>query len=220
MSTQILISGGGNTEWGGITGTLSAQTDLQTALNAKQATLVSNTNIKTVNNQSLLGSGNISITQGRNRYQGVRNPYVGTNLQVYLGAPILENHIVNVSSLVLFNSSSGTQFLNLYASQSPSSIVGAYLIGYFSTTGFQQFSGVFTRQFHTFFVGGESEGEPYGYYAIRAISPNFSALTDIGTQISNYGEIVVGDINGITHPHLILSATQYDIQNWICEWSA
>jgi len=34
----------------------------QTALDAKQATLVSGTNIKTVNNTSLLGSGNISIT--------------------------------------------------------------------------------------------------------------------------------------------------------------
>ena len=35
-----------------------------TALASKQATLVSGTNIKTVNNQSLLGSGNIEIEQG------------------------------------------------------------------------------------------------------------------------------------------------------------
>lgn len=48
--------------WGNATGTLSDQTDLQTALNAKQATLVSGTNIKTVNSTSLLGSGDISIT--------------------------------------------------------------------------------------------------------------------------------------------------------------
>jgi hypothetical protein len=34
---------------------------LQTALNAKQATLVSGTNIKTIENQSLLGSGNIDL---------------------------------------------------------------------------------------------------------------------------------------------------------------
>ena len=34
----------------------------QTALNAKQATLVSGTNIKTINSQSLLGSGNITIS--------------------------------------------------------------------------------------------------------------------------------------------------------------
>jgi hypothetical protein len=36
----------------------------QTALDAKQATLVSGTNIKTVNNTSLLGSGNIDISAG------------------------------------------------------------------------------------------------------------------------------------------------------------
>jgi hypothetical protein len=48
--------------WGGITGTLSSQTDLQSALDAKQATLVSGTNIKTVNSTSLLGSGNIVIS--------------------------------------------------------------------------------------------------------------------------------------------------------------
>jgi len=60
---QIIAAsgGGGSASWGGITGTLSAQTDLQTALNAKQDTLVSGTNIKTVNGNSLLGSGNVSI---------------------------------------------------------------------------------------------------------------------------------------------------------------
>lgn len=54
--------------WGSITGTLSAQIDLQTALNGKQAAgsyqaaLVSGTNIKTINSASILGSGNIIIS--------------------------------------------------------------------------------------------------------------------------------------------------------------
>ena len=47
--------------WGGITGTLSSQSDLQTALDAKQNTLVSGTNIKTINSTSLLGSGNVAV---------------------------------------------------------------------------------------------------------------------------------------------------------------
>jgi len=55
------VSGGSGT-WGSITGTLSNQTDLQNALDAKQATLVSGTNIKTINSTSLLGSGNITIS--------------------------------------------------------------------------------------------------------------------------------------------------------------
>lgn len=47
--------------WGGITGTLSNQTDLQSALNGKQTTLVSGTSIKTVNSTSLLGSGDVAV---------------------------------------------------------------------------------------------------------------------------------------------------------------
>lgn len=40
---------------------ISAITNLQSSLNAKQDTLVSNTNIKTVNSNSLLGSGDIAV---------------------------------------------------------------------------------------------------------------------------------------------------------------
>jgi hypothetical protein len=48
--------------WGAITGTLSAQTDLQAAMDAKQDDLVSGTTIKTVNGENLLGSGNVVIS--------------------------------------------------------------------------------------------------------------------------------------------------------------
>lgn len=53
--------GGGDATWGSITGTLSNQTDLQNALTAKQDTLVSGTSIKTINNTTVLGSGNIAV---------------------------------------------------------------------------------------------------------------------------------------------------------------
>ena len=53
--------GSGEAVWGEITGTLADQTDLADALSAKQDTLVSGTNIKTVNNETLLGSGNLNI---------------------------------------------------------------------------------------------------------------------------------------------------------------
>lgn len=43
---------------------ISDVTNLQTSLDAKQAALVSGTNIKTVNGTSLLGSGNVSISGG------------------------------------------------------------------------------------------------------------------------------------------------------------
>ena len=40
------------------------KTEVDTALSGKQETLVSGTNIKTINNQSVLGDGNITIEQG------------------------------------------------------------------------------------------------------------------------------------------------------------
>jgi len=48
--------------WGGIVGTLADQTDLQNALDAKQATLVSATNIKTINGATVLGSGDLVVS--------------------------------------------------------------------------------------------------------------------------------------------------------------
>ena len=42
----------------------SGATEISTALNGKQDTLVSSTNIKTINNESILGSGNINIQGG------------------------------------------------------------------------------------------------------------------------------------------------------------
>lgn len=57
-------SGGGGASWGGITGTLSSQTDLQTALDAKQDDLVSGANIKTINGSSVLGSGDLVVSGG------------------------------------------------------------------------------------------------------------------------------------------------------------
>jgi len=54
-------SGGSGAAWGTITGTLTSQTDLNTVLISKQDNLTSGTNIKTINGNSLLGSGNLVI---------------------------------------------------------------------------------------------------------------------------------------------------------------
>ena len=85
-------SAGGGGVWGAITGTLSDQTDLinvlggksdvshthsqadisglSTDLANKQATLVSGTNIKTINGSSILGSGDLVISgSGLAQYQ-------------------------------------------------------------------------------------------------------------------------------------------------------
>lgn len=59
------VSGGGggtgDAAWGSITGILNSQVDLRNALNGKQATLVSGINIKTIDGQDILGSGDLNI---------------------------------------------------------------------------------------------------------------------------------------------------------------
>lgn len=54
----------GTVEWGDIGGDIDDQADLVSALQGKQNNLVSGTNIKTINNESILGSGNITISGG------------------------------------------------------------------------------------------------------------------------------------------------------------
>jgi hypothetical protein len=65
-------SGGSGAEWGSITGTLSTQSDLQSALDSKQDELFSGTNIKTVNGNSLLGSGDL-VVGGSSGIFGISN---------------------------------------------------------------------------------------------------------------------------------------------------
>ena len=61
ITNNVISNTQTSAEWGNITGTLSNQTDLNTALGNKQEELVSGINIKTINNTSILGSGNIEV---------------------------------------------------------------------------------------------------------------------------------------------------------------
>ena len=120
--------GGSGAVWGSITGTLSNQTDLNTALGGKQAKfwegtlsqynaivtkdpdtyyaitddadmtvyqplLVSGTNIKTINNESILGSGNINIQGGGGS---------STDVQVN-GTSITSNGVANLVTEGTYN---------------------------------------------------------------------------------------------------------------------
>lgn len=73
---QIGVGGGGSSVWGGITGTLSSQVDLQNALNAKQATLVSGTNLRTVGGNSLLGPTDIPFPNVPAQFAPAVGPYL------------------------------------------------------------------------------------------------------------------------------------------------
>ena len=88
-------SGGGGTwsgaAWGDIAGSIEDQIDLQNALDKKQNILVSGTNIKTVNGNSLIGSGNITISE--------EDPVARANIKV----------IANVTHTVGTNSETGEE---------------------------------------------------------------------------------------------------------------
>lgn len=68
----------------------------EAALATKQDTLVSGTNIKTINNQSLLGSGNINISGGGG---------TATDVQIN-GISITSNNVANIATEGTYNSSS------------------------------------------------------------------------------------------------------------------
>lgn len=85
--------------WGNITGTLSTQTDLQNALNAKQNTLVSGTNIKTINSTSLLGSGDVAVQP---------TLVSGTNIKTINGNSVLGSGNLVVSGAASWGGITGT----------------------------------------------------------------------------------------------------------------
>ena len=69
------------------TATTYTKTEVDTALSGKQATLISGTNIKTINNESILGSGNIDIQGGGASYSA------GTGIDI-------TNNVISVSGVV------------------------------------------------------------------------------------------------------------------------
>ena len=92
--------GGGGASWGDITGTLSDQTDLQTALDGKQDTLVSATNIKTINGSSVLGSGNLVVSGAS-----------GFNTPIPFGSGLIYSNIPFGSSNVTLTATANTIYL-------------------------------------------------------------------------------------------------------------
>lgn len=110
--------GGGGGTWGSITGTLSEQTDLQEVLNAKQATLESGVSIKTINGDSVLGSGDITVAANKTRKQMFfENDFMYNNSQSFSpwfgnaissGTLAAVNGEANHPGLIQFSSSTTT----------------------------------------------------------------------------------------------------------------
>jgi hypothetical protein len=128
-SGDLTVSGA--VAWGGITGTLSSQTDLQTALNSKQAALVSGTNIKTVNGNSLLGSGDIT-TNPRTLASVNGSNLTGTANQISASVlipagTISTNNTIYIKGLLTKTAGSTTSTPRLYINTT-NSLTGATLL--------------------------------------------------------------------------------------------
>jgi hypothetical protein len=186
-------SGGGAT-WGGITGTLSTQTDLQSALNAKQDTLVSTTNIKSVNGNSLVGSGNVTIGPKLLGYSGI------------LGTPSVTNTVtISHSLLIPANTLNSNNILQLvFRMYRQTSNLGQiygriYTNTTNSLTGASLISGVFTMN------GG---GSNYVGYCERNYSYDGTSLrTMVGTTFSEYttGTILTSTFNKNVNQYIIFA---------------
>jgi len=147
----IAAASGGSATWGGITGTLSSQTDLQTALNAKQPTLVSGTNIKTVNGNSLVGSGD--VTTNPRTIQSVNGSNLtGTANQISASVLIpantlVTNNTIYIKNLLTKSAGSSTSTARIYINTS-NSLSGATLLATAASMNAASYYQRFDRNFY------------------------------------------------------------------------
>jgi len=192
---QIIAgASGGGAVWGGITGTLSSQTDLQTALNAKQATLVSGTNIKTVNGNSLVGSGNVTIGPKLLGYSGILGTPTTTNAVTICHSLLIPANTFNSNNILqlvfrMYRQSGnlGQMYGRIY-SNTTNSLTGATLI-----------SSIFTMN------GGSTA---YLGYCERNYSYNGTSLTTmVGTTQSEYtvGSIQTTTFNRTSNQYILFT---------------
>ena len=83
------------------------ESEVDNALTGKQATLVSGTNIKTINNQSLLGSGNIDIQGGGGSVIGTGSFSINNNghLIVELPNAVDNPYFINNNGHLIYDTS-------------------------------------------------------------------------------------------------------------------
>lgn len=180
--------GGGSASWGGITGTLSNQTDLQSALNAKQDTLVSGTNIKTVNGSSLLGSGDLTIGGSSNpttlaSINGLN--LTGNTNQIsasyrMAGGTLVANNSIYIRNLLTKSAGGNPSNGRIYINTS-NSLTGATLLG---TSGSMTGSNYIQRFERNFYFDGT---HIYVYTPTNQISTDLTtgALTKVAVNPAN-----------------------------------
>jgi len=173
----------------------------------KQDTLVSGSNIKTVNSQSLLGSGNLVINSGRDRIIGSRDDRF-TNITSLNFGQILGMTVLDVD--IQFQSTVGS-VIRLYASPTGTTI-GALQIATYTLTAD---SGRFIRRF---FGQIFNEGS-YIDIDLRGLNSTYNAISDL-PNASSITETIIGDgFSGVIfYPYLVATITTGNFESWVVEY--
>lgn len=192
---ELETASGGSAAWGSITGTLSTQTDLQSALNAKQNTLVSGTSIKTINGSSILGSGNISTASVNPT--SIQVPYnnggvfADSGIEIYSATSPVPNKSYSISTGLTFSGSALfiSPFLGVYsfgdasASSSPISASGG--AAFTSSGSMVMGCGISNPEFGVFNADGPTALIRMGTTASRSIGvSNANNAMHIGSNFS------------------------------------
>jgi hypothetical protein len=181
--------------------------------------------IKTINGQSLVGSGNVTIATPRSRIvsQGFGFTYPVYVNQINFGSIALSTLIdidIQCTTVAL---TSGVS-IKLYASTSLSSIVGAIQLATYSVptgSGAPQ-SGRFIRRLRGWQYSYESEGEIYGGAYIETLNPNLSSLNDF-TPAGYLNYQPIGDASSGTYytyliAKIITPGYGTDFASWVVEY--
>ena len=176
------------------TATTYTKTEVDNALSGKQATLQSGTNIKTINNESILGSGNIDIQGGGKAIEAGRGISITTG---------------ETADTVAFNLpiSAGTYSNSLIIGESENISNGRRTIATGSYTKAQQ-SNAFAQGYKT--VAGQEQSHAEGYET-KAYGVN-SHSEGRGTSAMTSGSHAEG-LNTITSNQYEHSQGWYNISN-------
>ena len=182
--------------------------------------------IKTINGDSLVGSGNVIINPARSRVIGMATPGVSYGLINFGSILNGSRQLIDVDIQGdLWTNSTGN--LRIYASSSSSSVIGAILLGTYTlpsgvSPSTYPASGRFVRRFTTYNISGtDDDGNPYADYYIVGIDPNVSVLND---SVFNNAEIIstfYGNLDGI-NTYLVAQITSSNSNakfiGWTCEY--
>ena len=169
------------------------KTETNTLLNGKQATLVSGTNIKTINNESLLGSGNIDIQGGSTYTAGrgisIANDTISFNLPISAGT--------GTNSIVFGNATTAqTNGINAFGGGKSGS---AHYVVSFGQNSFSYGEGTQAYKNNSQSFGNETESRNISEHSIGQFNVSNSATTTFGNSGNTLFSVGNGTANNARH---------------------